>query len=159
MSKKYKLTDETLVVDGHTLYRIKALKTFSNVKVGDLGGWIEKEDNLSQYEKCWVYGNACVYSNAQVSCDARMYGNAVCCDNAQAYDRAVVSGDAIISGRTRVSLQSNISGTCVLNFDTNEVIYNVTLDCGVWVNTYSADEKKYIISNTLETICIGPVNE
>ena len=58
---KYKLTDKTQVVDGHTLYRIKALKNFSDVKKEDLGGWIEKVENLSQEDNCWVYGNARVY--------------------------------------------------------------------------------------------------
>ena len=32
MEKKYKLTDETIEVNGKTLYRIEALKDFSNVK-------------------------------------------------------------------------------------------------------------------------------
>lgn len=32
MEKKYKLTDETIEVDGKTLYRIEALKDFSYIK-------------------------------------------------------------------------------------------------------------------------------
>lgn len=47
--KKYELTSETKVFLGKTLYRIKALVQFGNVNAGDLGGWIEKEENLSQY--------------------------------------------------------------------------------------------------------------
>ena len=54
---KYKLT-ETRNEDG--LYQIRALKDFGNVKVGDLGGWIEKEANLSQQGNAWVSGNALV---------------------------------------------------------------------------------------------------
>lgn len=46
-----------------TLYQIEALKDFSDVKSGDLGGWIEKESNLSQEGNCWVSGNAMVYGN------------------------------------------------------------------------------------------------
>ena len=34
MEKKYKLTEETINVDGRTLYRIKALKDFNDVKKG-----------------------------------------------------------------------------------------------------------------------------
>lgn len=45
---KYKLTEETINVNGITLYRIEALKDFSDVKKGDKGGFLEKEDNLSQ---------------------------------------------------------------------------------------------------------------
>ena len=47
-------------------YRIKALTFFSDVKEGDLGGWIEKEENLSQEGSTWVYGNATVYGNAEI---------------------------------------------------------------------------------------------
>ena len=54
MEKKYKLTEETINVYGITLYRIEALKDFGNVKKGDKGGFIEKEDNLSQYRNCWI---------------------------------------------------------------------------------------------------------
>ncbi len=48
MNKKYELTEETLYWEGATLHRIKALHNFRNIKAGDLGGWIEKERNLSQ---------------------------------------------------------------------------------------------------------------
>ena len=47
-AKKYKLrTDLVKIHNLTTLYRIEALKDFRYVKKGDLGGWIEKEDNLS----------------------------------------------------------------------------------------------------------------
>ena len=40
--KKYELTDETIDVDGHILHRIKAIRDFGDVNVGELGGFIEK---------------------------------------------------------------------------------------------------------------------
>jgi len=79
---KYKLTEETKDFYGTTLYRIEAVESFDNVKAGEKGGWIEKEDNLSQEGDCWVYddarvcGNAWVYGDAQVCNDARVCGNA-----------------------------------------------------------------------------------
>lgn len=69
--KHFKLrTDLTIKVYKKTLYKIEATKDITKfgVKVGDLGGYIEKEENLS--------GDAWVYGNAQVSGDARVYGNA-----------------------------------------------------------------------------------
>ena len=46
--KKFKLTSEFIVdISGVKLFRIKALIEFGNVKAGDLGGYIEKEENLS----------------------------------------------------------------------------------------------------------------
>lgn len=68
--KKYELTTNTRTVAGRTLYQIRALASFGDVHAGDFGGYIEKEDNLSQAGTAWVYGNAQVYGNA------RVYGNA-----------------------------------------------------------------------------------
>ena len=48
MEKKYKLTEETINVGDKTLHRIEALRDFSDVKKGDKGGYIEKEENLSK---------------------------------------------------------------------------------------------------------------
>lgn len=67
MEKKYELTEESIQVFGKTLYRIRALRDFGDVKAGNIGGYIEKEDNLSQLGNAWVYGNARVYGDARVS--------------------------------------------------------------------------------------------
>ena len=66
MEKKYKLTEETINVGDKTLYRIEALRDFSNVEKGDKGGYIENEKNLSQSDDCWAYGNAKAFGNATV---------------------------------------------------------------------------------------------
>lgn len=79
--KKYKLTSETTVFNGVTLYRIEALKDFAKVKKGDKGGFVQSEDNLSHNGDCWVYDNAkvCgkaeVYNYAEVRGDAKVYKN------------------------------------------------------------------------------------
>jgi len=54
---KYELTNQKVYIDNKTLYRIRALKDFENVKNGDLGGYIRSENNLSQEGNCWVYKN------------------------------------------------------------------------------------------------------
>ena len=81
--RKYELTDETIVHFGHTLHRIRALISFNDVQAGDLGGWIETEDNLDQDRSAWVYGNARVCCNAEVYDNAEVYGNARVCGDAQ----------------------------------------------------------------------------
>ena len=74
--KKFKLTSEFIVdISGVKLFRIKALIEFGNVKAGDLGGYIEKEENLSHMGNAWVSGDAWVSGNAWVSGDARVFGN------------------------------------------------------------------------------------
>ena len=55
--KKYQLTSETITVNGHTLYRIQALKDFEDIKAGDLGGFIESENNLEQRRFNWQVQN------------------------------------------------------------------------------------------------------
>ena len=114
--KKYELTSETKVFLGKTLYRIKALVQFGNVNAGDLGGWIEKEENLSQSGNAWVSGDASVYGNAEVSGDASVsgnawvYGNAEVSGNAWVYGNAEVSGDASVYGNAEVSGDARVYG-------------------------------------------------
>ena len=68
-NKKYELVkDDTITTpSGRTLYRIKALVAIGLlVAPGELGGYIETENNLSMSGNAWVYGNAQVYGNAWV---------------------------------------------------------------------------------------------
>ena len=102
MKKKYKLTEETLEIDGHVLNRIIALRDFGNVKQGDLGGWIESEDNLSHNNDCWVYNEAKVHGNARVCENARVCGNARVCENAEVFGCAEVCENAKIFGCAEV---------------------------------------------------------
>ena len=102
-NKKYKLIlNDTINVEGRTLYRIKALKDFGDVKAGDLGGYIEKEDNLSHDGNAWVYDNARVYGNAKVYDNAQVYGNAWVCGNAKVYGDAWVYDNARVYGNAQV---------------------------------------------------------
>lgn len=66
MGKKFELTTDTKIHFGRKLFRIKALVSFRNVQVGDLGGYVESEKNLSQSDNARVYGDAEVYGNAWV---------------------------------------------------------------------------------------------
>lgn len=105
--KKYELTDETIRAGGThpggpKLYRIRALRDFLNVKAGDLGGFIESEDNLSHKGNCWVYKDAFVFGNAQVYGNALVFGKAKVYDNAQVYDVAQVYGAAQVYGEAEV---------------------------------------------------------
>ena len=83
--KKYELTEETKVIGGKTLFRIRALRSFGDIKAGDLGGFIENERNLSHEGNAWVSGDARVEDNARVDGDAWVDGN------------AQVSGDGLIN--------------------------------------------------------------
>ena len=111
--KKFEFTGETkTLLDGTVLHRIEALVRIEfgrmAVEIGELGGWIEKENNLSHDGNAWVFRNAEVYGNAEVCgnawvCgDARVYGNAEVYGNAWVCDDARVCGDAIVCGNAEV---------------------------------------------------------
>jgi hypothetical protein len=95
--KKYELVpDRQMIVAGTTLYRIRALKDFGNVKAGNLGGVVRSEDNLSQEGTCWVADDAQVYDEAVVSDDAQIYGRG------RVYGRARVSDKGQVLGNGQV---------------------------------------------------------
>ena len=65
--KKFKLGGEMKVLSSErTLFRIVALRDFSDVKKGDVGGWVESEKNLSHDGDCWISGDAMVSGNSCV---------------------------------------------------------------------------------------------
>lgn len=74
--KKFELTTESIYLLGTKLFRIKALVTFGCVKKGELGGFVEKEENLDHTGSAWIFGNAWVYGNALVHGDEEVSGNA-----------------------------------------------------------------------------------
>lgn len=109
---KYEITANTMQVYEHTddklVHQIRALKDFGDVKAGDLGGWIESEENLSQSGNCWVADNAMVYDHAQVRDNAILRGNAIARDraqvteNAKLFDKTWIADDARISGQAEL---------------------------------------------------------
>ena len=142
MIKKFELDlSSKMTFLGVELFRIKALISFGNVKEGELGGYVEKEDNLSHSGNAWVYGDAWVYGNARVSGDARVYGNArVSGDaevsgNARVYGNARVSGDAEVSGDAWVSGDARVYGNARVSGDAEVSKLN---DYIVFKNTWSS---------------------
>ncbi|MCD8215097.1 MAG: hypothetical protein LUC97_05600 [Clostridiales bacterium] len=118
--KKYRLTEKTKTVfrygEDVILHRIQALKDFSvseykTVKVGNLGGWVESEMNLSQEGNSWIaneaeaYGNARIYGNAWVADNTAIFGCAQIYENAnigreaRIYDNARIFGNADVVGQ------------------------------------------------------------
>lgn len=156
--KKYKLTDRTIQRFGKTLYQIQALKSFSNVKAGDLGGFVESEANLAQDYDAWIYDNAVVcdearvFHNAKVRDEAIVKGKsqiynsaivqnrALVAGNADVFDRALVGGYAFVTGNSRVWGQSQVSGQAKVcghaviteqaNIRGQACVYGMTHICG-----------------------------
>lgn len=92
MQQKYR------IVNG----RCVALKDFSDVKEGDIGGFVASELNLSQDGLCWVYDRAIVKDAARVYDDARIYDFAIISDCAQVFEYARVFDHVRVYGYARV---------------------------------------------------------
>nr|DAU80867.1 MAG TPA: Putative transferase, nesg, ydcK, Structural Genomics.38A [Caudoviricetes sp.] len=127
--KKFELTAEFVTnVFGKKLFRIKALVAFGDVEKGELGGFIEKEDNLSHdgnawvSGNAWVYGDARVYGDAHVSGNARVYGDAHVSGNAHVSDNAWVSGNAHVSDNAWVSGNAHVSGDARVSGDADYAV-------------------------------------
>jgi hypothetical protein len=101
MPDKYEMTDEKLPFASggrfSWLYRIRALIDIPShgVKVGDVGGWVESEDNLSHEGEAWIRDSARVYGSALIAENALVTGEA------HVSGRAVVFGNAQIAGSAR----------------------------------------------------------
>lgn len=75
-NSKFRLTeDKQRMIDGTDVYRIEALQDFNDVKVGDLGGFLEREDNLSfeEGDNSWVYDDSVVYGDSVIEADSIIY--------------------------------------------------------------------------------------
>ena len=113
-NKKYELTEETIEVNGHILHRIKALRDITRfIKAGTLGGFIEREENLSHEGNCWVADNAKVFENAKV------YGNAMVIENAKVYGNAKVYAKALIGCYAQVYENAKVHGDAFVLLDTH----------------------------------------
>jgi carbonic anhydrase/acetyltransferase-like protein (isoleucine patch superfamily) len=166
MEKKFELTEKYVVNElGTKLYQIKCTKTFEYAKKGELGGYIEREVNLSQEGNAWVFGdaqvsgdarvsgNAWVSGDAQVSGDARVsgdawvYGDAWVSGDARVFGYARVYGDAQVSGYARVSGDAQVSGNACLKSDADHCGF----DCFGSSNRHT---HAYLTSdNTVEITC------
>lgn len=146
--KKFELTTDKIKSNGVTLHRIKALIDFGDVKAGELGGYVEKETNLSQYGGAWVYrhaqvfGNAWVFDNALVCGNAEVYDDAWVCGNAEVYDDAEVYGNAwVCSNADYIYLKgfgSHNRSTTIFRAKSG----NICVSCGCFIGSLQEFENK-----------------
>ena len=111
-NKKYEFVDgDTIEHNGITLKRIRANVAIGlTVSAGDLGGYIQSEENLSRMDDAWVSDNAWVFGDAHVSDNARVFGNAHVSGNAWVLGDAHVSDNAHVFGNSRVSGNARVFG-------------------------------------------------
>jgi hypothetical protein len=97
---KYELVkEESFLVEledgtckSYTMYRIRALRDFGDVKKGDLGGFIESEKNLSHSGNCWIYDGSYGFGNSRIT------GNAKIKNYSEIGGNCRVGGNSTLSG-------------------------------------------------------------
>lgn len=122
-TKKYEFTGETKKVGDITVRRIRLLvdieyEEMSNrpkIKAGTVGGWIEREGNLSHEGRCFVTDNACVYGHAFVKDDALVAGDAQVFGFASVTLQAFVHDHATVCGFGVVTDHAGVCGHAIVN--------------------------------------------
>lgn len=113
--KKYELAPETVTeFYCKPMYRIRALKDFSDVKKGDLGGYVESEENLSQEGNCWIYDASIVGLGAKVIDNAVVRGFSSVINGSEISDDAIVEKSSVIDEYSAVSDQSRVTKTVMV---------------------------------------------
>ena len=186
-NNKYRLIPEDCKINyGRKLYRIEALKDFGVVKAGELGGYIESENNLSFDGEAWIcenaevfddaricnnalingnariYGNAIVSNKATVGGNALIYGNALICDEVCVYDKAYVYGNvlvcnnAIIRGNAVVSGNARIEGNALI-CENARVYGNVMIRGNATIYSNAVLGDNVIIEKDTDWFTVGPI--
>lgn len=113
---KYMITN--IKHNKYEYYRIKSLKYFSDVRVGDVGGFVQSYDNLSQDGDCWIYDDAMVLDNAKITesavvrDDADIEDDVQVSGNAEVYGKAELRDKVIISGNSKIYDKCKIEDSC-----------------------------------------------
>ncbi len=147
MEQKYQIRyDLYKRLYGRMLYRIQALKSFNDVKEGELGGYVGSEKNLSQSGDCWIYDDACAFDEAQIKDNARVYDNAMVYgvglvhDNARIYGNSQVFGCAYVRNNTNVLDNAKVHGNCIVCG--NVIVYgDANIDCYTFTDKDTYDVK------------------
>ena len=135
-NKKYEiLMDEENTIEwkGHTLHRIKALIDFNDVRKGDIGGYVEKEKNLSQYGDCWIYNNAKamdssrLYDNSAMYDYSIMFDNSIMRDNSEMHDDSELHGNSAMYNNSMMFDNSSMHDSSIM-YDSSEMHDNSTLN-------------------------------
>lgn len=118
-----KILEDSITVDGHILHRIQADRDIpcQDVKIGDIGGWVEKPENIQ--DDAWVtgylYDDAVICGNARV--DGMAFGNSYVQRNARfakVYDNAniggVIADHSVVCGNARVTDHAVVSGNAMV---------------------------------------------
>jgi hypothetical protein len=119
--KKFELDySSSTTYRGRTLYRIKALMTFTTtsgeiIYKDELGGYVQSEKNLDQNGTSWIFKGAIamddarVLNNAQLHHDALIKDKAIIKDKASAHNNVKITGHACVSQEAVITRNAQIT--------------------------------------------------
>ncbi len=128
MARKYEITD--IQHPGNPkLFRIRALRDIplAIVNAGDLGGYVENENNLSQEDDCWIGMHARVYENAKIYENAQIYGNTLVYGNTRIFSEAQIAGNAKVFGEAQICDRVRV-------FDKSQIFENAKIYNTAWLS-------------------------
>ena len=110
--KKYEL----VASDKINYFRIKALISFADVEIGDIGGYVKSEANLSQEGDCWIYDDSIVADKARVRGNAKVKYSSLIKDQAVVFEQALVVNSCISDSaavtRSATVVSSTLNDDC-----------------------------------------------
>lgn len=122
-NQKYEITG--IAHEKHPfLHRIRALRDIGDrVKAGDLGGFVEREENLSfePGDDAWIFDDAIAAGEGCVDKGSRLFGDAIVCGNAYLTESGSMSaharaeGDAYIRGAALCGHARACGASTILN--------------------------------------------
>ena len=148
---KFEMTDIGRVMHrGEREYRVARIRAVrdipaAGVKAGDLGGFLEREGNLSHIGDAWVgedaivSDGACVSETAQVGGQAQVHGGARVFGEAKVHENAWIAGNAMVRASAQVSGSARVFGTTAVSGHANisgkaEVYGDSVVTCSAQVN-------------------------
>ena len=134
--KKYEFTGEVKSIDEKMLHRIRAVRDIPehNVKAGDLGGWLETEENLSHNGAAWVMNSAYVMGKARVMGKALVADSALVMDSAYVMGKARVTDSARVMGNARVMDASDYIAIGAIGSRNDTTTFYRGKDGGIYVS-------------------------
>jgi NDP-sugar pyrophosphorylase family protein len=115
---KFALTNTSKTSGNVTVFRIKCLDAFTSlqgtVHAGELGGWVQSEDNLQTTGNAWIADEAVVKGNARVKNHAYVGGNAIVQSNAIIMNSGFVSGNALVKNHAVIKEQAEVIDNAVI---------------------------------------------
>lgn len=150
---KYEFTNNKKLMFEQTLIQIQATKDFTRadgfkVKKGDLGGFIQSEQNLSQDGLCWLDETSCALHSARILDDALALNGSILRDSSVLCEKTTLK-DSTICGKASISGESQIKSSSIAD---EAIIQDRCLICDSFVgdNAIISGEAKIYHSNVID---------